>query len=71
MAMFYKNAEIFVSKPGKAELVFTDDKGVETREFIAEFDGKSTGVLQGMHNLTSSITSFAISCFEYALDQKS
>ncbi len=66
----YKNAEIFVNKPGKAEVVFTDDKGVETRELIVEFDGKSTGVLQGMHNLTASITSFAISCFEYAIDQK-
>ncbi len=66
----YKNAEIFVDAPGKAELVFTDDKGHETRKEIANFDGSSTGVLQGMHNLTASITSFAKSCFEYALDQK-
>ncbi len=66
----YKNAEIFVDTPGKAELVFTDDKGNETRKEIASFDGSSTGVLQGMHNLTASITSFAKSCFEYALDQK-
>ncbi len=66
----YKNAEIFVDKPGKAELVFTDDAGNQTRKEIARFDGSSTGVLQGMHNLTNSITSFAKSCFEYALDQK-
>ncbi len=66
----YKNAEIFVDKPGKAELVFTDDKGNQTRKEIARFDGSSTGVLQGMHNLSVSITSFAKSCFEYALDQK-
>ena len=55
-----------VPGPGKAELVFTDDQGRETRKLIHEFKGP--GVLQGMHNLDKSIESFARSCFSYALD---
>jgi len=61
----YKNTEMKVNGPGKAELVFTDENGVETRELIHEFKGP--GVLQGIHNTVASITSFAYACFEYAL----
>jgi isocitrate dehydrogenase len=64
----YKASEIKVAGPGKAELVFTAEDGTETRELIHEFKG--AGVLQGMHNTESSITSFAKSCFNYALDTK-
>ncbi|MGN0287646.1 MAG: NADP-dependent isocitrate dehydrogenase [Atopobiaceae bacterium] len=61
----YKNAEIRVPGPGRAELVYTADDGSETRALIHRFEGP--GVIQGIHNLDSSITSFARSCFEYAL----
>ncbi|MCC6099061.1 MAG: NADP-dependent isocitrate dehydrogenase [Olsenella sp.] len=61
----YKNAEIRVPGPGRAELVFTAEDGTQTRELIHEFSGP--GVIQGMHNLDDSISSFARSCFEYAL----
>ena len=64
----YKNVEIKVPGPGKAELVFTDENGNETREVIHEFTGP--GVLQGMHNTDKSIRSFAKACFNYALDTK-
>ena len=64
----YKNVEIKVPGPGKAELVFTDENGNETREVIHEFTGP--GVLQGMHNTDKSIRSFAKACFNYALDIK-
>ena len=64
----YKNAEIKVNSPGKAELVFTAEDGTETRELIHEFKG--AGVIQGIHNLNSSIESFARACFEYALELK-
>lgn len=64
----YKNTEMVVDGPGKAELVFTDANGQERRELI--FDFKGPGVIQGMHNLDASIRSFAISCFEYALSVK-
>ncbi len=64
----YKNTEIKVAGPGKAELVFTAEDGTETRELIHEFKG--AGVLQGMHNTDASISSFAKACFNYALDTK-
>ncbi len=64
----YKNTEMKIAGPGKAELVFTAEDGTETRELIHNFTG--AGVLQGMHNTDKSITSFARACFSYALDLK-
>jgi isocitrate dehydrogenase len=64
----YKNAEIKTRTGGKAEIVFTDPKGNETRETIMELPGP--GVIQGIHNTEASISSFARACFEYSLDQK-
>jgi isocitrate dehydrogenase len=64
----YKNAEIKTKTGGKAEIVFTDSKGNETRETIMELPGP--GILQGMHNTNASISSFAKACFEYAIDEK-
>ncbi len=64
----YKNAEIRVPGPGKVELVYTGENGTEIRELVHEYDG--AGVAQGMHNLDASIASFAMSCFEFALDTK-
>ena len=64
----YKNTEIRIPGAGKAELVFTGDDGAEIRKPV--FDFKGPGVLQGMYNLDSSITSFAHSCFRYALSTK-
>lgn len=64
----YKNTEMIVKKGSKAELVVTDENGNETRSLIHNFDGD--GVLQGVHNLDSSIASFAKACFNYALDIK-
>ncbi|MCH5274356.1 MAG: NADP-dependent isocitrate dehydrogenase [Lachnospiraceae bacterium] len=64
----YKNTEIKVGGPGKAELVFTDAEGKETRELIHTFNG--AGILQGMHNTNQSIESFARACFGYAVDTK-
>ena len=64
----YKNAEIRVPAPGKVELVYTGEDGTEIRELVHEYDG--AGVAQGMHNLDASIASFAMSCFEFALDTK-
>ena len=61
----YRNSEIRVPGAGKAELVFTGEDGKEIRQPV--FDFRGPGVLQGMHNLDSSITSFAHACFRYAL----
>ena len=64
----YKATEYRVPGPGKAELVFTGADGAEHRQTIQDFDGP--GVLQGQFNLDRSISSFARSCFQYALDTK-
>lgn len=62
----YKAVEMKIPAAGKAELVYTGEDGSEERELIHEFDGP--GIIQGQHNLESSISSFARSCFNYALD---
>ena len=61
----YKNTELYVDGPAKAELVVTAADGTETRRTIHAFNGG--GVVMGMHNTDASITSFARSCFNYAL----
>lgn len=64
----YKGAEMKIPGPGKVELVYTAADGSETRELVHDF--KSAGIVQGMHNLTPSIESFARSCFNFAVDTK-
>ncbi len=64
----YKNVEMQVQGGGKAELVYTDKDGKETRELIHEFKGD--GIIQGLHNRDDSIASFARACFNFALDMK-
>ncbi len=65
----YSNTEMQIKEAGKVELVFTDASGNERRELVHDFDEKG-GVVQGLHNCTPSIESFARSCFNYALDLK-
>ena len=62
----YKNTEMRIPGAGKVELVYSADDGSEKRELVHTFSGP--GVVQGMHNLDSSIESFARSCFDFALE---
>lgn len=64
----YKGVEMKIPSPGKVELVYTSQDGVQTKELVHHFTGP--GIVQGMHNVTGSIESFARSCFGYALDTK-
>ena len=64
----YKATEMKIPAAGKTELVYTAEDGTETRELIHNFTG--AGIIQGQHNICSSIESFARSCFNYALDTK-
>lgn len=64
----YKNTEMKIDKPGKVELVYTDEDGNEIRELVHVF--KTPGIAQGMHNVNESIESFARACFNYAIDTK-
>ena len=62
----YKDTEMKIDRPGKAELVFTDKDGNEVRKTVFDFDGK--GIVQGLYNREDSIRSFARSCFKFAID---
>ena len=48
----YKASEMKIPAAGKAELVYTDEQGNESRELIHNFKG--AGIIQGMHNLNDS-----------------
>lgn len=61
----YKNSELRVSGPAKAELTVTYADGKVDTLKIADFAGE--GIVQGIHNTDKSISSFARSCFNYAL----
>ena len=63
----YKNTEAQVPQGSKAELLVTKPDGAQEKHLIHDFS-ESAGILQGLHNLDSSIRSFARACFNYALD---
>jgi len=65
----YKNTEMVAAAGSKAELVVTDKDGKESRQLIHTFNG-SDGIIQGLHNIDESISSFARACFNFALDLK-
>ena len=64
----YKASEMKIPGAGKVELVYTAEDGTTESVLVHEFKGP--GIVQGMHNLSASIESFARSCFTYALDTK-
>ena len=64
----YRDTEYIVKGKGRAELLVTDESG-ETRLPVYEY-GENGGIVLSMYNTTDSISSFARSCFNYALDTK-
>ena len=62
----YKDVELVADGKGVAKLVLEKEGGETQEEIIHKFEDK--GILMAMHNLDSSIDSFARSCFNYALD---
>lgn len=66
----YKGVEMKCFEKGTAKLVFDGVNGEHHEEVIMEFTEEEGGVIQGMHNRSNSIKSFARSCFNYALDTK-
>lgn len=64
----YRAVDAKVTAGTKAELLLTDSDGNVRKLPIHDF--KADGVVQGMHNLDSSIESFARACFEYSLSVK-
>ncbi|MBS1242394.1 MAG: icdA [Nitrospirae bacterium] len=65
----YKNSEMVVGGPGKAEIIFTPAGGGSTQTVLIH-DFKGPGVIMGMHNTERSIRSFAKSCIQYAMAEK-
>ncbi len=65
----YRSAEMKVPAGGRVELVYTPaDGGTPQSVLVHEFKGP--GVVMGVHNLQSSIRSFARACLAYALSEK-
>ncbi len=64
----YKNVEMRVPGKGVAKLVFEGIDGTVEEKTIMEFEGP--GIVQGIHNLDSSIEKYARACFVYALANK-
>ncbi|MCZ6472356.1 MAG: NADP-dependent isocitrate dehydrogenase, partial [SAR324 cluster bacterium] len=65
----YKATDVIIPGKGKLKLVFEPDNGGEPQEWeINQYDG--AGIAMGMFNTDQSITDFARSCFQYALDLK-
>ncbi len=63
----YKNVEAQAPAGSIARLVIEKDGQVVDSQVIHEFNG--AGIVQGVHNTEASITSFARSCFEFALSR--
>ena len=65
----YNSVESKVKGGQNAYLVITDTDGNEVeRKLIHSYD--SDGIVQGVHNVDASISAFAHTCFNYALENK-
>ncbi len=63
----YNSVEDRVSAGESAYLVICDKEGKEIRRrLVHDFSG--AGIVQGVHNLDASVSAFARSCFNYALE---
>ncbi len=64
----YRDVEMVIDRPGKVVMTFIPEDGSEEKTVtVHQFD--APGIVQGQHNLDASISSFAKSCFEYALSE--
>jgi isocitrate dehydrogenase len=64
----YTSAEMKVPGAGRVELVYTPAGGAPQTLLVHDFRGP--GVVMGIHNLESSIRSFARACLNYALSEE-
>eukprot|EP01121_Diplochlamys_sp_Union-15-3_P017004 TRINITY_DN5910_c0_g1_i1.p1 TRINITY_DN5910_c0_g1~~TRINITY_DN5910_c0_g1_i1.p1 ORF type:complete len:443 (+),score=81.74 TRINITY_DN5910_c0_g1_i1:64-1329(+) len=66
----YKAQDLVVPGPGKLEITFTPASGGEKQTFLVNEFVKGGGVGLAMFNEDESITGFAHSCFQVAIDKK-
>ncbi|OMJ21941.1 Isocitrate dehydrogenase [NADP], mitochondrial [Smittium culicis] len=65
----YKATDFVTEKPGKFEIVFTPSDGsAPTTTLVYNYDGAGVGM--AMYNTDESITGFAHSCFQMAINRK-
>eukprot|EP00455_Lapot_gusevi_P012879 TRINITY_DN161_c0_g1_i1.p1 TRINITY_DN161_c0_g1~~TRINITY_DN161_c0_g1_i1.p1 ORF type:complete len:419 (+),score=176.78 TRINITY_DN161_c0_g1_i1:80-1336(+) len=64
----YRATDLVVNGPGKLTLTFTPADGSEAKTYDV-YDFKDGGVTMAMYNTDESITGFAHSCFQYALQR--
>jgi isocitrate dehydrogenase len=64
----YKAVELNTDEPGECVLTFRGQSGAVKTLSVQK--AKGPAVWQAMHNMESSIRSFAKSCFQYAVDTK-
>lgn len=65
----YNSVEDRVKAGEKAYLLICDKDGKEVRKQLIH-DFSDNGIVQGVHNLDGSVSAFARSCFNYALENK-
>jgi isocitrate dehydrogenase len=65
----YKATDFVVDRPGKFEITFTPKDGSQAKKFNV-FDYEAGGVGMGMYNTDESVSLFAHSCFQFALQRK-
>src|SRR6266571_7156605 len=65
----YKSAEMKIPGPGRVDLVYTPAGGGPPQTVVVH-EFKGPGIARGVHNLLSSIHSFARACIHYALAER-
>ncbi|KAG7247664.1 hypothetical protein CRUP_024878, partial [Coryphaenoides rupestris] len=65
----YRATDFVIDKPGKFKIMFSPADGGKDKEWEV-YDFPSGGCGMGMYNTDESITGFAHSCFQYAIQKK-
>uniref|UniRef100_A0A668AFA8 isocitrate dehydrogenase (NADP(+)) n=1 Tax=Myripristis murdjan TaxID=586833 RepID=A0A668AFA8_9TELE len=64
----YRATDFVIDQPGKFKIVFTPTDGGQSKEWEV-YDFPAGGCGMGMYNTDESITGFAHSCFQYAIQK--
>jgi isocitrate dehydrogenase len=65
----YRATDYVVKEPGTFTMVFKPTDASKKAVEMKAYDFKGPGVMMGMYNIDSSITSFAHTCFKFALER--
>src|SRR5262245_24913576 len=65
----YKSAEMRIPGPGRVDMVYTPAGGGAPQSLVVH-EFKGPGIVRGVHNIESSIRSFARACINYALSER-